>query len=284
MKFVIVTGLSGSGKSVALHALEDCGHLCIDNLPLDLMPALACNLLDHRSPNREQVAIGIDARSPALDLADIPGIVRDLTARGVSPQVLFLEADDAVLLRRFSETRRRHPLSGDNRPLSQAVADERALLANLRQNADLVVDTSRTNLHQLREHIQTVVARRESGLSLLLRSFGYKHGLPRDVDLLFDARCLSNPYWHKELRALSGKDPAVQEFLLADPRTERFYQQVNEFLATWIPCFEKEGRSYLTVGIGCTGGHHRSVFLVERLADQFRAAGRSPLVQHRDLT
>ena len=283
MKLVIVTGLSGSGKSIALHALEDIGYFCIDNLPVDLVQPLAGNLLAPDQHHHELVAVGIDARSPETELADLPGLIDELKAQGTPVQVLFLEADDAVLLRRFGETRRRHPLTGDNRPLHQALTDERALLEKFRQGADLVVDTSKSNLHQLREHVQSVIASRESGLCLLLRSFGYKHGLPRDADLLFDARCLSNPYWHEELRPLSGKDDAVRDFLLNDPRTVRFYDQVTDFLATWIPCFEKEGRSYLTVAIGCTGGHHRSVFLVERLAEHFRGKGRPPLVEHRDL-
>lgn len=283
MKFVIVTGLSGSGKSVALHALEDIGYFCVDNLPVHLMPALADNLLSRPQPHPEAVAVGIDARSPATDLSSVPGIISELDKKGVSAQVLFLEAEDAVLLRRFSETRRRHPLADEHRALPQAVSDERELLAEFRQGADLILDTSKRNLHQLREQVQSVVAQHERGLSLLLRSFGFKHGMPRDADLMFDARCLSNPYWHVNLRALSGKDAAVQEFLRNDPRTERFYEQVKDFLATWIPCFEQEGRSYLTVAVGCTGGHHRSVFLVERLAAHFQEQGREPLIEHRDL-
>lgn len=283
MKLVIVTGLSGSGKSVALHALEDNGFYCIDNLPVRLTEALAEDLLAHPTPHRERVALGIDARTSAPDLGAIPAIVSHLREHGAEVRILFLEADDSVLLQRFSETRRRHPLATGGQALAQAIAAERELLAPFRQTADLVVDTTRSNLHQLRELIQERLAHVEHRLSLAFQSFGFKYGAPRDADLLFDARCLPNPYWHSELRSLTGKDREVGEFLAQDERTRCLLDQIGSFVTTWLPCFEREGRSYLTVGIGCTGGRHRSVYLVEQLAAQFRAAGHEPLVLHREL-
>ena len=283
MKLVIVTGLSGSGKTVALHALEDNGFYCIDNLPVGLVEALTDDLLSHRLPHHDRVALGIDARNPALDLAGMPAIIDGLQRRGVDTRVIFLEADDAVLLQRFSETRRRHPLTTGGCTLDEAIDAERELLAPFRQAADFVVDTSRTNLHQLRELVEQRIAETGARLSISLQSFGYKHGTPRDADLLFDARCLPNPHWHQHLRPLSGRDAAVKEFLSADERTERFYRQIAQFVEEWLPGLAQDGRSYLTVGIGCTGGQHRSVYLVERLAARLRAEGYEPLVVHREL-
>ena len=283
MKLVIVTGLSGSGKSVALHALEDNGLYCIDNLPVGLVEALTNDLLSHRLPHHEQVALGIDARNPAVDLAGMPAIIERLKSHGVDVRVLFLEADDAVLLQRFSETRRRHPLATGKRTLAEAIAAEHELLAPFREVADFIVDTSPTHLHQLRELIQQRIANSGGTLSISLESFGYKHGIPRNADLLFDARCLPNPHWHTHLRPLTGKDEAVARFLAGDQRTERLFRQIADFVDQWLPCLEEEGRSYLTVGIGCTGGQHRSVYIVERLAAHFRTIGHEPLVMHREL-
>jgi len=283
MKLVIVTGLSGSGKSVALHALEDNGFYSIDNLPVRLVEPLADDLLAHPQPHREHVALGIDARHAATELAAIPPIVSYLREHGVEVHILFLETDEGVLLQRFSETRRRHPLANGDRGLSQAIAAERSLLTPFRQAADLVVDTTRTNLHQLRELIQTRLVGHNRSLSLAFQSFGFKYGAPRDADLLFDARCLPNPYWQSDLRSLTGKDEPVADFLRKDERTQRLQGQITDFVHSWLPCFEREGRSYLTVGVGCTGGRHRSVFLVEQLAGAFRTPTRQPLALHREL-
>jgi len=284
MKLVIVTGLSGSGKTVALHALEDIGFYCIDNLPLGLMGALADNLLAHNVPHRDCVALGIDARNAAGDLAEMLASLQRLRDNGVEVRTLYLEADDNTLLQRFGETRRRHPLANGRRSLIQAIAAERELLSSFRQGADVVVDTSRTNLHQLRELTQVHIARAQRGLSLSFQSFGFKYGIPRDADLVFDARCLPNPHWDPQLRPLTGKDEAVQDFLRRDDRTEHMFRQIADFVSTWRPCFESEGRSYLTVAIGCTGGQHRSVYLVERLAAHFESEGDQPLVLHRELS
>lgn len=283
MNLVIVTGLSGSGKSVALHALEDIGFYCIDNLPIGLMEALTAELLSRGHPHRDRLALGIDARNAAPDLANLSDVLKRLREHGADVRVLFLEADDAVLLQRFGETRRRHPLATGSLTLADAIGIERQLLASFRQSADVVVDTSRTNLHQLRELTQVRIAGAHRGLSLSFQSFGFKYGMPRDADLVFDARCLPNPYWHAPLRMLTGMDEAVQEFLRQDDRTERMFRQIADFVSTWLPCFENEGRSYLTVAVGCTGGRHRSVYLVHRLASHFDEVGHPPLVLHREL-
>lgn len=283
MKLVIVTGLSGSGKTVALHALEDIGFYCIDNLPLALIGALAEHLLTRSPPHPDHVALGIDARNAADDLSQLAALLQRLRDSGVEVQILYLEADDPTLLQRFGETRRRHPLANKHRSLAQAIAVERDLLSTFRESADAVVDTSRTNLHQLRELTQTRIARTRRGLSLSFVSFGFKYGIPRDADLVFDARCLPNPHWDRALRPLTGRDEAVQEFLRRDDRTEQMFRQIADFVSTWRPCFENEGRSYLTVAIGCTGGQHRSVYLAERLAAHFQVGDETPLIMHREL-
>ena len=283
MKLVIVTGLSGSGKSVALHSLEDSTFYCIDNLPVSLVGPLTEDLLADRLPHRERVALGVDARNTTADLALLLNILGQLEQHGTDVKVVFLEADDSVLLRRFSETRRRHPLATGDRALVQAIAAEHAILAPIREAADLVLDTSHTTLHQLRELIRTRIAGTSESLSLSFQSFGFKHGIPRDADLVFDARCLPNPYWHSELRAFTGKDAAVQAFLADEERTERLFQQIAQFVESWLPCLEREGRSYLSVSVGCTGGQHRSVYLVERLVSHFREHGREPVIMHREL-
>jgi UPF0042 nucleotide-binding protein len=285
MKFVIVTGLSGSGKSIALNSLEDLGFYCIDNLPSFLLETLAKALIEQPAPRFARTAVGIDARNPADDLRHVSPVVGALRAAGIEAELVFLEADDDILIRRFSETRRRHPLTDRDTSLREAIREERTLLEPFLSNADLRIDTSRTNLHELREIMRRRVADRESGeLSVLLESFGFKHGVPRDADFVFDARCLPNPYWQAGLRSLTGRDTAVAEFLEKDPRPAVLLEHISGFLDRWIPCFRDEGRTYLTIAIGCTGGNHRSVYLVERLARHFAGVGRKVLVAHRELT
>ena len=282
-RLVVVTGLSGSGKSIALHALEDLGFYCIDNLPVSLFEALTEEMRaggDHYS----RVAIGIDARTRARDLPRVEVLAKRLRGHGIGCEILFLDADDETLIQRFSETRRRHPLTDERRSLQEAIAFERQLLDPLLASADLRIDTTRTNLHQLRELIRNRVGgRRQDIMSLLFQSFGYKQGVPANADFVLDARCLPNPHWQAELRPLSGRDAAVAAFLEADPRAVDFLAETRGLLERWIPCFEAEGRSYLTVAIGCTGGQHRSVFLTERLAAHFRVEGRQVLTNHREL-
>ena len=283
-KLVVVSGLSGSGKSIALNALEDSGYNCIDNLPVSLFQALAMDVID--PPSRTMhTAIGIDARSPCQELDKVPEIIRMLRADGVDCEVLFLEADTDILIQRFSETRRRHPLTDETHDLESAISQERHLLSPLAETADLSIDTSRTTLHQLREIIRDRVAERPYGeLSVMLQSFGFKHGMPRNANFVFDVRCLPNPHWHPGLRPLTGKDQAVAEFLEESEAVKRMLYDINQFALRWIPCFEAEGRSYLSISIGCTGGQHRSVYLVEQIAASFREQGREVLCIHRELS
>ena len=284
-KLVVVTGLSGSGKSIALNALEDLGFYCIDNLPVTLLQAFAQQLVEQNGSYTRRVAIGVDARTESEQLHRLPDLVRELRDQGVQCEILYLEAQDDILLQRFSETRRRHPLSNAQRTLADAIALERQLLEPLLSNADLRLDTTRTNIHQLRDLIRDRVAdRAPAQLSLLIQSFGFKHGLPRDADFVFDARCLPNPHWQPELRPLTGRDAAVAQFLRSESKVDRLLADITGFLDHWVPSFEDDGRSYLTVAIGCTGGQHRSVFLAEQLADHFRAQGRNVLTRHRELS
>jgi len=284
MKFVIVTGLSGSGKSVALNTLEDLGYYCIDNLPSFLLESFAEALIGEHAARFKETAVGMDARNAPEDLRLVPPVVTRLRAAGIAAEIVFLEADDEVLVQRFSETRRRHPLTDADTSLADAIRRERELLAPLLSSADLRIDTSRTNLHELRELMRRRVAERPAGvLSLLFLSFGFKRGVPRDADLVFDARCLPNPHWEPALRPLTGRDPEVAAFLERDPRVPAYLDQIGGFLAAWLPCFRDEGRAYLTVAIGCTGGQHRSVYLVEQLAGRFRGTEPRVLVSHREL-
>ena len=280
---IIVTGLSGAGKSVVLNTLEDLDFYCIDNLPIRLLDQFAVQLNEGARP-APLVAIGIDARSPEEDLHALPDGIDALRRQGVLTELVFVEADNEVLTSRFSETRRKHPLSSNRRALSDAIEKERELMNALAEIADLRIDTSRTAVHDLREFVRSRIARRAvASLSLQFESFGYKHGTPRDADFVFDVRCLPNPHWVRELRKHSGRDAPVIEFLEAQPGVAEMEADLCAFLETWVPRFEAENRSYLCVAVGCTGGHHRSVYLVERLAAHFRARGRDILVKHRDL-
>jgi UPF0042 nucleotide-binding protein len=284
MKLVIVSGLSGSGKSVALHTLEDIGFYCIDNLPIGLLADFGRHITEMRPRPHERYAVGIDARNGADDLARFPRILDELKGRGVRNEIIFLQAADDALIKRFSETRRRHPLSLPNRPLAEAIQGEAELLAPIMERADLVIDTTSTTVHQLRELVRDRLDRREDGrLSLLFESFGYKHGVPKDADFVFDVRCLPNPHWEPRLRPLTGRDADVCRYLETQTIVERMYRQIRDFVAEWLPSFERESRSYLTVAIGCTGGQHRSVYLAERLAEHFRQQSDNVVVRHREL-
>jgi UPF0042 nucleotide-binding protein len=285
MKLIIVTGLSGSGKSVALHTLEDLGYYCIDNLPMYLLRPLATELTSHRKGITRQTAVGIDARNQSDDLRQLPELVKQMQQSGIHCEIIFLEAQDDTLIRRYSETRRKHPLSDEERPLAEAILLERTLMEPFLRDADLRIDTTHTNPHQLRETIRSRLGeKREQEISLLFESFGYKHGVPRDVDFVFDVRCLPNPHWDPKLRPYTGLDAEVRQFLEQDPRVNELKKDLVTFLERWVPWFEKDGRNYLTVAIGCTGGQHRSVYLVERLADHLRKSGRQVLTRHRELS
>lgn len=285
MRLVIVSGLSGSGKSVALHTLEDLDYYCIDNLPIGLLEPFAQQLLDNPSPGQENAAVGIDARNQSHELQHFPEIVRRLRDRGIRCEIIYLQADDETLLKRFSETRRKHPLSRADVPLADAIRQERSLLEPISANASLHIDTTRTNIHQLRDLVQERVAGKTDGaLSLLFKSFGFKHGVPEDADFVFDVRCLPNPHWEAHLRPQTGLDREVAEYLDAQPMVDGMFDAIRTFLDTWIPCFESENRSYLTVALGCTGGQHRSVYLARRLGEHFRQRYPSVLVRHRELS
>jgi len=281
-RFIIVTGLSGAGKSVALHALEDAGFYSVDNLPAALLLDFA-EFVDKRDlPHYRQMAVGIDARNPATDLAQLPAALDALSGIDFDVELIYVEASDQTLINRFSETRRRHPLSSSEQSLGQAIAQERIVMEALSDRADLRVDTTHTHVHEFRALIAERVARRTTdALSLQVCSFGYKNGAPPDADFVFDLRCLPNPYWDPSLREFSGRDPAIQDFLNREPAVERMVNDIVEFLIKWIPAFEAENRSYLTIAMGCTGGRHRSVYVSESIAAHFKAGHRIMLV-HRD--
>jgi len=281
---VIVSGLSGSGKSVALRTLEDLGFYCVDNLPANLLPDLVQNMASD-DLRRHRVAVGIDVRNLTNDLGLIGDLLTRVKAQGFDTKLVFFDTDDAVLIKRFSETRRKHPLSMQGLPLSDAIAQERRQLQPLVALADLVVDTTELNVHQLRKRVlDEVQGYARSSISILFESFAYKRGVPPDADFVFDTRCLPNPHWVPELRPLSGKDAAVKAYFEADPQVGIYLQQIIAFIDTWLPRFEAETRSYLTVAFGCTGGKHRSVYLAESLARHCSAGGHDKvMVYHREL-
>ena len=286
MKLIIVSGLSGSGKTVALHALEDQGYYCIDNLHLGLVTAVVQQLMSPRLKLYDRAAVGIDARSGVDELGRFPEILRELRAMGVDVEVVFFQAEPETLLKRFSETRRKHPLARKGIPLIEAIHVEKTLLAEVAGEADLMVDTDRTTVHELTALVRERIAgSQDEALSLLFQSFGYKHGVPADSDYLFDIRCLPNPHWEPTLRHQTGRDPAVAEYLAGHPLVEEMFGMLRDFLETWIPRFEAENRCYLSVSIGCTGGQHRSVYMVERLGRHFRQRYEDNVsIRHRELS
>jgi len=267
MRLVIISGFSGSGKSVALHALEDLGFYCIDNIPAGLLNTFVEHMLKRRDSVFENVGVGLDARNRPDDIDQVPELVRTLRKSGISCDLIFLQADDEVLMSRFSETRRKHPLSLQGAGLRDAIARERELLGSIINAADLFIDTSETSAHALRERIRQRIGEREAHkLSILVESFGYKHGLPADADFVFDVRCLPNPFWDLKLRPLTGKDEPVRAFLQAEPEVIRMIDDIATFLESWIAKYQDFQRSYLTVAIGCTGGQHRSVYIADEVA------------------
>jgi len=283
VKLVIVSGHSGSGKSVALHTLEDLGYYCIDNLPAGLLGALTLELKQVPNPV-ELAAAGIDARNLPHALQQFNELLDQLQEQGIKSEILFLTCDTDTLIKRFSETRRRHPLSNDSVSLAEAVEQEKALLEPIASRADLFIDTSTTTVHQLRALLhQRLGQRQDHRLSLSFQSFGYKHGIPTDADFVFDARCLPNPHWLPELRPLTGRDPEVIRYLESETLASRMFQELCTFLGNWIPAFEADNRSYLTIAVGCTGGQHRSVYLTEQLARHFSDRYPGVTVRHREL-
>ena len=278
---IIVSGMSGGGKSTALHALEDFGYYCIDNLPAAMLPDFG-PLISANPGLYQKVALGIDARSRGSDLKLVLEWMVSLRERGISCKLLFVTADKPVLIKRFSETRRRHPLTGDDHNLPDAIENEIQLLEPLRVKADQVMDSSNTNIHQLRRQVWNCAKHQAGGVTLVLQSFAFKRGVPQDVDFLFDTRILPNPFWQRDLRPLTGKDEAVRLWLENDRNVFRMTRDIQEFMQTWLPEFEDVQRSYVTIGLGCTGGRHRSVYLAEELARLLRKEHGNVLVFHRE--
>jgi UPF0042 nucleotide-binding protein len=282
-QLIIVTGLSGSGKSVALKTLEDLGYYCVDNLPLDLVDGFIEHSFFGHASGDARVALGLDLRNRL----DNPGRLLDALARTRQrlPQtrVFYFEADDATLSKRYSETRRRHPLSPEPGALAAAIGEERSLMQSVSDQADVRIDTSDASVHQLRREICNSLGTGEQPLALLFESFAFKRGVPPDVDFSFDARCLPNPHWEPDLKPLTGLEPAVHSFLDGNQEVELMVTDIAGYLERWIPAFESQQRSYLTVGIGCTGGKHRSVYIAERLAAHFQQAREYVLTYHREL-
>jgi len=284
MKLVIVSGLSGSGKTVALHTLEDADYFCVDNLPVGLLPNLVDKMTYSKPAIYDLIAVAIDARSGVEDMDRFDHIIEQIKSRDILVEILFLTSDIKKLISRFNETRRKHPLSKQGLPLDEVIELERKLLSNIYAGADIIIDTSTYNVHDLRQTIITrLLPDTGKDLSILVQSFGFKHGLPADTDYIFDVRCLPNPHWEDQLKELNGKDEPVIRYLEGFDDVISMMQSINDFLKTWIPCFEKENRSYLTISIGCTGGQHRSVYLVEKIAAELQRIQFNASVHHRDL-
>ena len=284
-RLIIVSGLSGSGKSVALHVLEDLGYYCIDNMPAALLKSLLDEVTKTGDTATSRVAVGVDARNRITDLEALPSLIADLQKANVQTDLLYLQASDDILLKRYSETRRRHPLADDGTELRAAIQNERELLGQVINAADLIIDTSRTSVYDLAAAIRERVDRRKINmLSVLIESFGFKHGIPSDADFVFDLRCLPNPYWHPELRSLTGRDRDVGKFLDAEPDFTQMYEDILRFLERWIPKYVSVDRSYLTVALGCTGGQHRSVYMTEKLATALKEVHDPVHTRHNELS
>jgi len=281
MRLIIVSGLSGSGKSVALDALEDMGFFCIDNVPAALLGGLIKQTIAARDALYDNMAVGVDARNREADLQSLPELLTGLKSQGVRCEILFLHSEDEVLLQRYRETRRRHPLRGPTMSLQDAISEERELLGPIIYSANLVINTSSTSIHELRNTLrERVVDRRRAELSVQIESFGFKYGVPYDADFVFDVRCLPNPYWVPELRPLNGRDQEISEFLGGSEITRRMIDDILGFLRNRIPEYAEHNRNYLTAAVGCTGGQHRSVFVVEQLAAGLSEVNASVLVRH----
>lgn len=279
MKLIVISGHSGSGKTIVLRALEDLGYYCVDNIPVNMLPTLTHTVMNEY----DEVAVSIDVRNIPKDPADLADIL-DYLPESWELTVVFLDSSDDVLLKRFSETRRLHPLSKHNKSLPEAIRAERELLSPIAERADLYIDTDKLSVHQLAELIrERILGKKSSGLVLVFESFGYKHGIPKDADYVFDARFLPNPHWEPELKPLTGLDSPVQIFLGSQPIVTKFVWQIQTLISTWLPHLERNNRSYVTVAVGCTGGQHRSVYVVETLAKVFRNTHPDVQVRHREL-
>lgn len=291
MRLIIISGRSGSGKSAALNVLEDQGFYCIDNLPLGLLTALIEQAQQQKySPNAEnevslqRLAVSIDARNAAQDMSQFPRILSSIEKGPFKAEVLYLDAHKETLMQRFSSTRRKHPLTNNDTSLDEALESEQALLHHIRDLADLSLDTTHLSVHELRSLIKLRISNKQSAdMALLFQSFGFKHGIPIDADLVFDVRNLPNPYWDPSLRQFNGRDSQIINFLEKEPLVKEMLKDIQQYLEKWLPSFEQANRSYMTVAIGCTGGHHRSVFISESLTRLFSAQFENVQVRHREL-
>lgn len=283
MKLVIVSGLSGSGKSIALNTLEDNGYFCVDNLPVGLLSDFVSTMKNSRSAIHEQIAVAVDARCGTEDMGHFEHILKEIKSLDVDVNILFLTAQDGALLTRFNETRRKHPLSHNGLTLTEAINAEREILLPISSNADHTIDTTRLNVHELRDIIKNrLFDENSASMTILIQSFGFKHGLPADTDFMFDVRCLPNPHWEAYLRPFRGTDKPVIEYLESFTEVKDMKDSILGFLSKWIPCFEKEGRSYMTVSIGCTGGQHRSVYLASKITDELSKTRDNVSLRHRE--
>ncbi|MEH6591730.1 MAG: RNase adapter RapZ [Halioglobus sp.] len=282
-QLIIISGRSGSGKSTALHQLEDEGYYCIDNLPIALLPSLVKETSRDEFQQFRGTAVCIDARNAWKDLENFSSVLDSLPS-SIECKILYLDADDDSLIKRFSETRRRHPLSGGEMPLAEAIDRERELLQSLSSAASLALDTSLMTIYELRDAIkQRLVGAHAGAMSILIQSFGFKRGVPTDADLVFDVRMLPNPHWVKDLRMQNGLDPSVAEFLESQPLTEDLFRDIRHYLDNWLPRYQESSRSYLTIALGCTGGQHRSVYLADRLFRCYKEQFSQIHIRHREL-
>ncbi|MBU2977682.1 RNase adapter RapZ [Alteromonas sp. C1M14] len=278
MNLIIISGRSGSGKSVALRALEDLGYYCVDNIPVNLLPALTHTVADEY----EQVAVSIDVRNLPKDPAELVEIL-DYLPESWTVTIVYIDASEDMLMKRFSETRRLHPLAKLNKSLSDAILTEKELLAPIAERADLNIDTDSLSIHQLAELIrERILGKKSARLVLVIESFGFKHGIPKDADYVFDARFLPNPHWEPDLKHLTGLDTPVQIFLSSQPIVTKFIYQIQNLITTWLPHLERNNRSYVTVAIGCTGGQHRSVYVAESLAKNLGESHSDVQIRHRE--
>ena len=283
MKLTIISGRSGSGKSTVLHVLEDRGYYCIDNLPASLLSSLA-DRISSDAIGIPNVAVSIDARNISADLDIFPNIINDLNNKSLPTEIVFLDANSQTLLKRFSESRRKHPLSSEAIGLKEAIDKESELLEPISVMANLSIDTSNMSLHQLRDTVKNrLLNDQPTTLVLLFQSFGFKNGLPVDADIVYDVRCLPNPYWDNSLRSLTGLDDAVVAFLDAQEEVQEMCSDIENFLQKWLPSFERNNRSYITVALGCTGGQHRSVYMCKKLGQIFSKQSSNVQVRHREL-
>lgn len=280
MKLLVVSGRSGSGKSVALRVMEDLGYYCVDNIPVNLLPTLANAVMGQY----ERVAVSIDVRNLPNDPEELAEILSYLP-RKLELTILYLDADHTTLIKRFSETRRLHPLSHQAMSLDEAISREQQLLDPISSRADLFIDTTELNVHQLAELLRERILGQKTGrLVMLFESFGFKYGIPKDADYVFDARFLPNPHWQPELKPLTGLDQPVKDYLASEAIIGKYIWQINSFISSWLPHLERNNRSYLTIAIGCTGGQHRSVYIAECLAESYRSQRDDVQIRHRELT